>query len=242
MAMDGDRWLSAKAAERRARTIYRYRTDAEALRDAWRAGAVERGWAPEDWWVPGVDAVARALVDGRAGGPAYARLGRERAEAGIGIRAALDDVLLLHERMGSAGPPPQVVCALVQAWAAVVLAPVRVLLCADLPTAEHLRARFAELYRDALPEGLALLVVEARAASSEWEAVTLLLEAGARTPSVFAAEAPMARMSPERVVALVRDDAGPVIREALHGARIVPLPRDLSRAAALVARVGRDQD
>src|SRR3990170_418655 len=114
MAMDGDRWLSAKAAERRARTIYRYRTDAEALRDAWRAGAGERGWAPEDWWVPGVDAVTRALVEGRAAPPAYARLGRERAEAGYGIRDTVADVRTLHERMASAGPPAPAVRALVQ--------------------------------------------------------------------------------------------------------------------------------
>lgn len=46
-------------------------------------------------------------------------------------------------------------------------------------------------------------------AASGWEAVTLLLEAGARTLSLFAAQAPVARMSPERVEALVRGDAPP---------------------------------
>jgi hypothetical protein len=242
MAMDGDRWLSAKAAERRARTIYRYRTDAEALRDAWRTGAGERGWAPEEWWVPGVDAVTRALVEGRAAAPAYARLGRERAEAGYGIRDTVADVRTLHERMASDGPPGPAVRALVQAWAGVTLAPVRVMLCADFATAEHLRARFAELYRDALPEGLAVLAVEVPEAGSGWEAVTLLLEAGARTPSLFAAEAPMARTSPERVVALVRGDAAGAIRSMIDRVRIVALPGDLPAAANLIVRVGEGQD
>jgi hypothetical protein len=242
MAMDGDRWLSAKAAERRARTIYRYRTDAEALRDAWRSGAAEEGWAPEDWWVPGVEAITRALVEGRSAIPAYAQLGRERAEAGYGVRTVLDDVRTLHERMASGGPPPQAVRALVQAWAAVRLAPVRVTVCAGFATAEHLRAGLAEMYRDALPAGLAVLAVEVPEASSGWEAVALLLEAGARTPSVFAAEAPMARTSPERVVALVRDSAGATIRSMITRVRIVALPRELPAAANLVARVGEGQD
>jgi hypothetical protein len=242
MAMDGDRWLSAKAAERRARTIYRYRTDAEALRDAWRSGAADEGWAPEDWWVPGVEAVTRALVEGRLATPAYAQLGRERAEAGYGVRAAIADVRTLHDRIASSGPPPPAVRALVQAWAAVTLAPVRVMLCEGFATAEHLRARFAEMYRDAVPTGLAVLAVEVAEAGTGWEAVTLLLEAGARTPSVFAAEAPMARTSPERVVALVRDDAAATIRSMIKHVRIVALPGDLPAAANLVARVGEGQD
>ncbi|BCB87753.1 hypothetical protein [Phytohabitans suffuscus] len=238
MAMDGDRWLSATAAERRARTIYRYRTDAEALRAAWRDGAAERGWAPEDWWVPGIDAVTRALVGGRAATPAYAQLGRERAEAGYGIRDALADVRTLYERLASEGPPPPAVRALVQAWAGVRLAPVRVMLCAGFASAEHLRERFAELYRDALPGGLAVVAVEVPEAGSGWEALTLLLEAGTRTPSVFAAEAPMARTSPERVVALVRDDAAAAIRSAIDHVRIAALPADMGAAANLIARLG----
>ncbi|GAA4447668.1 hypothetical protein [Phytohabitans houttuyneae] len=238
MAMDGDRWLSAKAAERRARTIYRHRTDGEALRDAWRAGSREQGWAPEDWWVPGVDAVTRALVEGRAAAAAYAQLGRERAQAGYGIRDTLDDVRTLYEQLASDGPPTTAVSALVQAWASVALAPVRVILCADFASAEHLRARFAELYRDAVPDGLAVLAVEVPGADSGWEAVTLLLEAGARTPSLFAAEAPMARMSPERVVTLIRDDAAAAVRSMIDHVRIAPLPGDPPAAANLIARVG----
>lgn len=242
MAMDGDRWLSAKAAERRARTIYRYRTDAEALRDAWRSGATDAGWAPADWWVPGVEAITRALVEGRSAVPAYARLGRERAEAGYGVWAVLDDVRTLHGAMASHGPPPQAVRALVQAWAAVTLAPVRVTVCAGFATAEHLRAGLAELYPDALPPGLAVLAVEVPAAASGWEALALLLEAGARSPSIFAAEAPMARTSPERVVALVRDGAAAAIRSMIEHVRIVALPSDLPAAANVVVRVAEGQD
>ncbi|MGN9914483.1 hypothetical protein ACTMTJ_43825 [Phytohabitans sp. LJ34] len=246
MAMAGDRWLSAKAAERRARTNIRYQTGAKALRSAWRSGATENGWALEDWWVPGVDALTRALIEGRAATSAYAQLGRERAESGHGIRATLADVFTLHQQMASSDrPPAPAIRALAQAWAAATLAPVRVMLCADFASPAQLRAGFIGLFRDALPDGLAVLVVEAPqpATNSEWETVTLLLEASARTPSVFAAEAPMARTSPQRAVALVRYEAGPTLRRAgLKSIQLVPLPRDLSAAGALVAQAGKDQD
>jgi len=241
MAMDGDRWLSPRAAVWWARTIYRHRTDADALRDAWRTGAAEQGWAPEDWWVPGVDAVTRALVEGRAAAPAYAQLGRERAETGYGIRETMADLRTLHERIASDGPPAPAVRALVQAWADVTLAPVRVMLCSNFATPEQLRIGFTHLYRDALPDGLAVLVLKAPppVAGGDWEAVTLLLEAGARTPSLFAPDAPIARTSPERVVALVRDGVSTSLRRAgLKQVQIVPLPRDISAAAVLVARAG----
>ena len=245
MAMAGDRWLSAKAAERRAQTNNRYQTGTRALRNAWRSGAIENGWAPEDWWVPGVDALTRALIEGRAAASAYAQLGRERAESGHGIRATLADVLTLHQQMASRRPPAPAIRALAQAWAAATLAPVRVMLCADFASPAQLRAGFVGLFRDTLPDGLAVLVVEApqTPTNSEWEAVTLLLEAGARTPSVFAAQAPMARTSPQRAVALVRYEAGPTLRRAgLKSIRIVPLPRDVSEAGVLVAQAGKDQD
>ncbi|MDQ7907378.1 hypothetical protein RB614_22945 [Phytohabitans sp. ZYX-F-186] len=243
MTMDGDRWLSATAAERRARTAYRYRTDAEALRDAWRAGAAEQGWEPRDWWAPGVDAVARALVAGRAATPAFARLGRERAQAGYGVREVLADVHTLYQPLTPNGPPAQTVRALLQGWASVRLAPVRVILCTSYATADYLRDRLFDLYPQTLPHGLAVIAVDAPGAGSEWEALTLLLEAGARTPTVFAAEAPITRTSPHRVLALVRTSArGPLRRAGLRNARLIPLPHDLPTAANLIAQVGEDQD
>lgn len=116
MAMDGDRWLSAKAAERRARTTYRYRTDAAALRDAWRTAARQSGWTEEDWWIPAVDTLTRAIVQGRAIEPACAQLGRERAEAGLGIRETLDDLYTVYGQLPAGAPPPHAVWALVEAW------------------------------------------------------------------------------------------------------------------------------
>ena len=170
MAMDGDRWLSAKAAA--------------------AAG-------PDDLPVPdGRRGAARRLAGrcrragvgagglvGAGGGRGHPRA-RRGAGGHAGVRAAgagagrgrvrhpdaLADVRTLHERMASDGPPAPAVRALVQAWAAVALAPVRVMLCAGFATAEHLRARFAELYRDALPDGLAVLAVEVPEAGSGWEA------------------------------------------------------------------------
>ncbi|WP_173076445.1 hypothetical protein [Phytohabitans rumicis] len=224
--MDDERWLTAKAAERRARTTYRYRTDAAALRDAWRAATGERGWAPDEWWTPAVDAVTRSLTEGRAAGPAYAQLGRERAESGHGIRAALDDLAALHD----GDPPSPAVRAVVEAWAGVALAPARVRFCPDPPTPAHLRARVAELYSHP-HDGLALLVVHHHG----WEAVAALLEAGARTPAAFPLDTQVARLAPGRLVALVRQDGAAPLRAALADqARIVALPADLPGATQLV--------
>lgn len=116
MGMDGDRWLSAKAAERRARTSYRHRTDAVMLREAWRAGVQEIGYAPpDDWWTPAVDALTRAIVQGRAPEPPAAQLGRERAAAGWTVEQALGDLRLLYRLLPAGTPPPDVVTALVEA-------------------------------------------------------------------------------------------------------------------------------
>ncbi|MCW6010977.1 hypothetical protein K1W54_41485 [Micromonospora sp. CPCC 205371] len=116
MGMDGDRWLSAKAAERRARTSYRYRTDAVTLREAWHAEVQEIGYAsPGDWWTPAVDALTRAIVQGRAPEPPAAQLGRERAAAGWTVEQALADLRVLYRLLPSGTPPPDVATALVEA-------------------------------------------------------------------------------------------------------------------------------
>jgi hypothetical protein len=116
MGMDGDRWLPAKAAERRARTSYRYRTDAVTLREAWRAGVEGIGYpAPGDWWTPAVDALTRAIVQGRAPEPPAAQLGRERAAAGWTVEQAVDDLRVLYRLLPAGTPPPDVVTALVEA-------------------------------------------------------------------------------------------------------------------------------
>lgn len=115
MGMDGDRWLPAKAAERRARTSYRYRTDAVTLREAWRAAVLQIGYASaDDWWTPAVDALTRAIVQGRAPGPAATQLGRERAAAGWTVEQAVGDLHLLYRFLPGGAPPPDVVTALVE--------------------------------------------------------------------------------------------------------------------------------
>lgn len=242
MTMDGDRWMSAKAAERRARTTYRYRTDAGALREAWRDEAARHGWAPADWWTPGVDSVTRALVEGRAIEPSCAQLGHERAEARYGIRTALDDLDSLYQQL-SAGPPAYAVQALAEAWAAVALAPVRVTFCPDFATPAHLRTRAAELYRQRPPTDLAVLVVDLPEpeGGSGWEAVALLLETGARVPSAFPQDTRVARLSPGRLVTLVRQEAAGALRAALADVVLVSdLPADLPAASRMAERIAAD--
>jgi hypothetical protein len=79
-------------------------TGADVLRERWRAASLEAGWTvPGDWWVPAVDAVAEALGDGRDPTPCCVRLGRARAEAGVGVEEAFADLAALHTVLGPGG-------------------------------------------------------------------------------------------------------------------------------------------
>src|SRR4051794_41733366 len=72
------------------------RDPACSLRESWRAGSAAAGWAfPQDWWSAPVDAVLESVLAGApVEGPGQ-ELGRSRAEAGVGIAEALDDVRVL---------------------------------------------------------------------------------------------------------------------------------------------------
>lgn len=145
-----------------------------ALRESWRAGATAAGWShPGDWWAPAVDELAAALCAGPAGDagavPACARLGRARAEAGVGLTEALDDLCLPFGLVPAGTPPLPAVRAFVESWADVWLRDLPSAGCVDpltqLTTPAYLRTRLAELYRAATVAGppvtdrYALLVV-----------------------------------------------------------------------------------
>lgn len=149
------------------------RAGAGALRRRWRAASLEAGWRfPGDWWVPAVDAVAEAVGDGRDAGPSCLRLGRARAEAGVGLDEAFADLAALHTVLGPGGAggpqedgpargaeavcepevPSELIRALALGWAEVACAPGGAGGCEDpmtgLVTVPYLRTRLGEVYRE----------------------------------------------------------------------------------------------
>lgn len=152
------------------------------MRSRWREASLQAGWTvPGDWWVPAVDAVAEAVGDGRDPSPCCARLGRARAEAGVGLDEAFADLAALHTVLGPGGTdgltptrgaeavcsaadaaglpavPPGLLRALALGWAEVACAPGGTGGCEDpmtgLVTPAYLRTRLAEAYREAERRG-----------------------------------------------------------------------------------------
>lgn len=168
------------ASRRRARDIWTPGRGAVALREAWRRESAGSGWSRSgDWWVPEVDALAEAVASTDSVGPADAtgwlpacdRLGRARADAGVGLGETLDDVCALWRLLPAGAPPLPVVRAVAEAWADAGLCQLATTTCEDpltgLATAGYLRTRLAEIYREAeragtpVPDSHALLVVAA---------------------------------------------------------------------------------
>jgi hypothetical protein len=72
----------------------------ETLRERWRQSSAETVWLrPGDWYHPAVDALTEALCERREVTPAAERLGRVRAESGVGIGEAIDDVVCLYREL-----------------------------------------------------------------------------------------------------------------------------------------------
>ncbi|QJW38234.1 hypothetical protein FIC82_004870 [Cellulosimicrobium protaetiae] len=69
----------------------------DTVRERWRRTSADSVWLrPGDWYHPAVDALVEAMCEERDGAPAAERLGRARAEAGVGIGETLDDVACLY--------------------------------------------------------------------------------------------------------------------------------------------------
>lgn len=121
-----------------------------ALREEWRAGAVESVWLrPGDWYHPAVDALTEALT---SGGPTIApafRLGEVRGALGVGIAETLDDLAVLFRLLGQE-PGLDLVRSLCEGWASATESAAVRASCVDpesgLPTVEYLSVRLAETY------------------------------------------------------------------------------------------------
>jgi hypothetical protein len=133
--------------------------DLAALRDAWRLRSLASGWlAADDWHTDAVDAVAGAVVcgNGRAVSElaiACARLGRSRANAGVGISETIEDLAALFAVLDDGNPPMNLVSSAAEGWAEEGLARHWKGCCEDpltgLASLPYLRTRLAELYREA---------------------------------------------------------------------------------------------
>ncbi|GIL24966.1 hypothetical protein [Actinocatenispora comari] len=211
----------------------------EQIRQTWRRESVASGWSrPHDWWVPEVDVLAAALsrasttfapgpgraplVDtaGRLGAavPACAGLGQARAEAGVGLAEALDDLAALYRTLPVGTPPLPAVRAFVEAWADVWLRVVADAGCVDplteLASRGYLRARLTELYRAAeqtgerVPDRYRLVVVTLGAASRPegrpgWRLLLRRVAVAEALREAFPGGETLAAVAPDRAVAIV---------------------------------------
>jgi uncharacterized protein YukE len=250
-AMDGNHRPANAAADRRARSLSRYRTTAGALRDSWRRASAAN---PDEWWNPAAETLARAVAQGRDVRAACTALGRARAQAGLGIRYTLDDLFALYRQVPAGEPPNRAVRATVEAWAEVSLAPTGVTLCGDprkgAATAKYVRNLLGGLYQFGDDGGaplsgeFAVLVLEVQPHNG-WEGVPTLLEMGDRLLPVLPAQALLIVLGPGRLGTLVRRtpalpdlvaDLAEVTESVLLTSEI---PEDLPAAYRLLERVAR---
>jgi hypothetical protein len=193
--------------------------DAGELRDAWLRESLKSGWVRSgDWWAPEVDALVTALSAGRDVVSPCGKLGRARAEAGVGAREALNDLYALYRQLPGGGPPLIAVRALVEAWTETTVAAIRTATCEDplsgLASAAYLRTRLGEVYRDAEREAAVaadrhvLLVVDLgdRAGPQGWEAMLFRLTLGDCLRSAFSGGETLASVGPRAVIGLVARD------------------------------------
>jgi len=119
------------------------------VRERWRALSVRTIWLRAgDWFHPAVDALVAALASSQGVLDAVEALGVARAEHGVGVGEAIDDLACLYEAAEAGTPPLEAVRALCEGWASPAGAPLVPGTCLDpesgLPTAEYLSVRLTE--------------------------------------------------------------------------------------------------
>lgn len=142
----------------------------DTVREHWRRASAESVWLrPGDWYHPAVDALVEALCEERDTVPAAERLGRVRAEAGVGIGEAIDDVVCLF-RVRDREPGVELLRAVAVGWSegyeATPVTPEVLDPESGLATTQYLVHRLRETYGVAARTGVAaththgLLVVD----------------------------------------------------------------------------------
>lgn len=191
--------------------------DESSLLTRWRLSSEATVWLRAgDWEVPAVDAIARALVHGLDLVYPAERLGAARAQAGVGITEAIDDLLVL---LGEARVEPgtTVIRALCQGWAEASPTLNQPMLADDesgLATAEYLSLRLRELYGQQRRQGRsasathALTMVDvSMTVNNPWQRMARHAMVGQVLTDVFGYGVPAARLSDGLFAVLVpRDD------------------------------------
>lgn len=199
---------------------------AVALRERWRAAAVDSVWLrPGDWYHPAVDALTEAVVTGAYAAPAAYRLGEMRATSGVGVAEAFDDVSVLFSLVGSE-PPTEVLRALCEGWASAADGVPVNASCIDpesgLPTVEYLSVRLGETYGAARRHAYnafmthALVLVDVAVADLHpWRRLARSAAMGQALTSALAPGHPMASLGGGVFAVLVaRDwDLGEIVRQ-----------------------------
>lgn len=186
------------------------------LVSTWSEAVISTGWlAPGDWWHPTVEQAAAAVLAGGDPRPALARLGGARAQAGVSMAEALDDVEGLYQAAGAPTPPYAAVRCYVEAYADGLLGEMTLGACDDpltgLATSGYLRMRMTEEYREAgragscVADKAALVVVDTPAdGRGPLVAAVGMIEVADGLRAVFSGGETCASLTPWRAVALVR--------------------------------------
>lgn len=168
----------------------------------------------------GFEAVADALVSGGSAEVASAAAGRALASDGVSLGETLSGLRETYAALGGAAPDLAVVEALAVAWSEATLEFLHEVSCEDpltgLATMPHLRARLAEVYREAEGEVRstkvthALVVVDVgggvggEAPTDTFTRALRFATVADAVRTVFPGEETIARVGPRRVVALAR--------------------------------------
>lgn len=199
-----------------------------ALRSRWWAASLAAGWPfPSDWAAEPVEEVCVAVVDGERLDDALVRLGAARAEAGVGLRSALQDLAALHAASadGNAGAvvadpdrvPSWMVRAISVGWSEALLAQVVGGEVRDpltgLATTAYLGGRLAEVFRAAevcgraVAETYALMVFSITPVVGQARSMAMVLLADV-LGAVFCGGETAALLRPSAAVLLAPRDPG----------------------------------
>jgi hypothetical protein len=232
-------------------TLFPLGGPASALRSRWQRLSAEASWAhPADWWDPAVDALAEAVADGRVATVAAELLGAVRAQAGVGLTEALDDLAALYAVLGADAPPFDVVRTFSAGWADAGVDPVRTAGCEDamtgLATPSYLRTRLGEVYRTAVAENVlvtdvvGLVILDASVMTPDpWQRLARVCVLADCLREQFPGGESLVALGSGRVAALVArdEDLGPMLARLRDLVEVRMVLAGLSRASRRPPRV-----
>lgn len=196
------------------------RLDSDTLRAVWRRASLARGWrTPGDWWTPPVDTVVAAVAGDESLAEPCAGLGAARAEAGVGLPEAFDDLWALFSILHRL-PPAFVIRRFAESYAE--SAP-EAQICTEgvdpltgLVRVDYLRARLCEVYEEAAAHGVqtaarhGLVSVRFEPLPFGWHGLSRQLTIGRVLHTTFCSGETVASVCPTVMAVLTRHDTSVV--------------------------------